>query len=296
MRSRRRLCSRAAALFALTLPATALLAQTVARAPVLPALDGWKLSSVGRSYGPLDLYEYVDGAAELYLSLGFESLDVGEYTDGRGGSAVVEIYRHESPLHAFGIYSQERPREGQYIDVGAEGYLASPYLNFVIGDAYVKLSADGLGGRTPEVLRAFARAVVSRIGGPATLPAALGLFPADGKGARSERFAARDILGHEFLHSGFTAEYTAEGQHFRIFIIREKTAHDARETLRRYLEHAGMAADAPREGVHTIADKYNGEIALLWRDRTLCGVVGLAGGPLRERYVRTLDEAVTRQP
>jgi len=42
------------------------------------------------------------------------------------------------------------------------------------------------------------------------------------------------------------------------------------------------AADAPREGVHTIADKYNGEIALLWRDRTLCGVVGLAGGPLRE--------------
>jgi hypothetical protein len=160
----------------------------------------------------------------------------------------------------------------------------------------VKLSADGLGERTPDVLRAFARAVVSRIGGPATLPAALGLFPVDGKGARSERFAARDILGHEFLHSGFTAEYAAEGQHFRIFIIQEKTANDARETLRRYLEQTGMATNAPREGTHTIADKYNGEIALVWRGRSLCGVVGLAAGPLRERYVRTLDEAVSPQP
>jgi hypothetical protein len=288
---------RPALILALTVLAASQAAAGVSSAgPPLLKVDGWALSGEGRSFGPANLYEYVDGAAELYLSLGFQSLWVGEYADGRGGSAVVEIYRHESPVHAFGIYAQECPREGNYLRIGAEGYLAPPYLNFLIGDAYVKLSADGVEGRTEEILRAFAEATVSRLGGEARLPSALGLFPKDGKVPRSERFAARDFLGYEFLRSGFAADYVAEGQRFRLFVIQASVPGEAREMLRRYLEGAGLPTDNLREGVHVVADKYNGQVAVLWKGGSLGGVVGLAGGPLRERYLRMLDDAIVRQP
>lgn len=264
--------------------------------PPPPKVDGWTLSGEGRSFGPANLYEYVDGAAELYLSLGFQNLWVGEYANGRGGSAVVEIYRHESPVHAFGIYSQERPRQGNYLSIGAEGYLAPPYLNFLIGDAYVKLSADGLGDRAEEILRAFAEATVSGLAGEARLPSAVGLFPKDGKVAHSERFAARDFLGYDFMRSGFTADYVAEGQRFRLFVIQTSIPGDVQEMLRRYLDRAGLPTDNLREGIHVVADKYNGEVAVLWKGGSLGGVVGLAGGPLRERYLRVLGDAIVRQP
>jgi hypothetical protein len=300
MRTHKVVVLQALSVLALALAAASAMARSTAAAPIadvsLPALPGWTRTGPVRTFGPDNLYEYVDGAAELFLSLGFEDLSVTEYANGRGGSAVVEIYRHESPLHAFGMYAQERPSEGEYLAMGAEGYAAPPYLNFVIGDAYVKLSADGLGDRTAETLRAFAEATASRLGGEARLPPVLSLFPADGRVAHSERFAARDLLGYDFLRNGFTADYAADGQRFRLFIVQTKTPDEAREMLRRYLERAGLPVEAVREGRHTVPDKYNGEVAALWEGRTLSGVVGLADRSLRERYLRMLDEAIARQP
>ncbi len=261
----------------------------------LPRPRGWTLSGQPRTFSPTNLYEYVDGAAELYLSLGFQSLQVAEYADGHGGTAVVEIYRHESPVHAFGIYAQERPREGEYLTVGAEGYLAPPYLNFVIGAAYVKLSVDGLGERSRDALRTFAEATCAAIGGDARLPAVLAAFPTDGKVAHSERFAARDFLGYDFLRAGFAADYVVEGRRFQLFAI-QAPQQELRAMLNRYLERAGLPATAAPEGHQTVPDKYNGEVAVAWRSEILCGVVGLAEGALRERYLRLLDGALARQP
>jgi hypothetical protein len=262
----------------------------------LPKVDGWTQAGESRTFGRDNLYEYVDGAAELFLSLNFKELRVADYTNGRGGTMTVEVYRHASPLDAFGIYSQECPREGDYLRVGAEGYLALPYLNLLMGDAYVKLSADGLGERTAETLRAFADAAAQRLGGEARLPAAVALFPQDGKQPHSVRFAARDFLGYDFLRSGFTAEYAVEGRRFQLFVVEAGNAAEAQEMLRRYLDRAGQPTDSLREGSFIVADKYNGEVALAWKGRRLGGVVGLPAGTLRDRHLLSLSESLAVAP
>lgn len=261
---------------------------------LFPDVAGWTRGE-GHRFGADTLYEHINGASELYLSYGFRELLVADYVDRDGGSLSVEIYRHESPAHAFGIYSQERPREGRYLSVGVEGYLDSTMLNFLNGEAYVKLSADGLGARSDEALRRFAEIVAAALGGPARAPDPLGFFPEEGKRAHSEAFAARDFLGYAFLRAGFSADYVVGAVQFQLFVVDGGTPEASAEMLRRYREAAGVAnateEDAAPDSV-VVADPYNGEVALFRGGRFLCGSVRLQDATLRERYLGYLRRSV----
>ncbi len=261
-------------------------------APSLPVVKGWTAAGSGLVYGPANLYEHIDGAAEAYLSYRFRSLRVGEYAGGNGASVVVEIYRHESAVQAFGIYSRERPDGGSFLKIGAEGYLEPPVLNFVRGDAYVKINAYQLGDRTAEVLRTFATTTATALGGESELPPELGLFPEEGKKPHSERFVGEDFLGYEFLRSAFTADYDVGGSAFRLFVIHADAAAECEEMLRRHLASAGRSTTDLRQGSYLIPDKNHGEIALFWKGRFVCGALRLQDPALREKYLRALAEAI----
>jgi hypothetical protein len=288
-RSPRRLMAAAACLsLGLVPPASAAEPDPI----TLPAVPGFARSGEVRRFGPATLYQQIDGASELYLSYGFHELLVADYTDGAGGSVAVEVYRHESPVCAFGIYSQERPRQGQYLEVGVEGYLEPPLLNLLSGDAYVKLSADGLGARTEEVLRAFAEASVAALGGAGRAPEALALFPAEGKTPHSEAFAAKDFLGYSFLRSGFTAEYAVGDARFQLFVVDGGTPEASAAMLGRYRKRAGLPPEPASAADTLVPDPYNGEVAVFRKGRFLGGALGLHGPPLRERYLESLRRAM----
>jgi hypothetical protein len=260
-----------AAAFALTLAGTAQTADLAA-----PKVEGWSVSGEVRTFGPDTLYEQIDGASELYLSYGFRSLMVMDYA--RGDDVVtVEIYDHGSPERAFGIYSQERPREGHFLDVGAEGYLEPPILSFTAGNAYVKLNALDTTPATPAALESLARGLAEAIAAGARLPEALALFPAEGKVPHSERFANQDFLGYACLHSAFTADYTVDTTHFQAFIIELPTTEEASSMSQGYLEAAsdGTAPRSLPDGGILVADKYNGPVALWRHGPRLTGTVGL---------------------
>jgi len=100
---------------------------------LFPEIEGWKRSGNIQVFTSESLFDYIDGAAELYLSYDFHQLQVAEYHDQEETIITVEVYGHKTPLHAFGIYSQERPREANFLDIGAQGYVEETMLNFVIG-------------------------------------------------------------------------------------------------------------------------------------------------------------------
>ena len=56
------------------------------------APDGWNRSGKSRTFSSADLYAYINGAAEVYLELGLDRLDMQSYTRG-GEEITVEIYR-----------------------------------------------------------------------------------------------------------------------------------------------------------------------------------------------------------
>jgi hypothetical protein len=257
-----------------------------------PVLEGWTAAGDRLAFGPANLFEHIDGAAEAYLSYRFRNLQVQEYTNSGGASVVVEIYRHESAAQAFGIYSQERPEQGDFLRIGAEGYLEPPALNFVRGDSYVKISVYPLDDRTAAALRTFADATAAALGGESELPPELHIFPEEGKKPHSERFVEKDFLGYEFLRSAFTADYDTGGFAFRLFVIHADSPAECEAMLRRHLESAGRPMTNLQQGGYVISDKNLGEIGVVWTGRYLCGALRLQDRAVRARYLRALTEAI----
>lgn len=259
---------------------------------LFPDIPGWTAPADIQSFSPDNLYDYIDGASEFYLSFDFQNLQVGEYWDSSNRSVLVEIYRFRSPVLAFGLYSQERPLQGGYLDIGSQGYRESQMLNFLAGAYYVKINSYDLAEAAPPVLEQFARAIAGQLKQPAGLPGILRAFPEQGKIPHSEKFTARNFLGYEFLHSGFKADYELPDRKFSLFILAAENADDARAMLKRFPETAGLEQPKPEEAIIRLKDAYLGDVALLRKGKYVLGTLKLADAGLQETYLRQMAESL----
>lgn len=261
---------------------------------LFPEIEGWEWSGIVQVFTSESLFDYIDGAAELYLSYDFHELQVAEYHDQEETIIAVEIYRHKTPLHAFGIYSQERPIEATFLDIGAQGYVEGMMLNFVLGPYYVKINAHLGGSKTQKVLQHFGKRVAEQLGGTASLPEILSCFPEQRRLSNSERFVARDFLGHRFLHHGFTADYGDSNTTFTLFIIEGADPKDCGEMLQEYLQLTGYSQKEAKEGHYTLPDPYHGEITLVWKGKLIWGAINLTDITLRSEYLQLTQDLLQK--
>ena len=256
-----------------------------AQSIAFPDLDGWDQPEKPQAYSPETLYEYLDGAADLYLSYEFQELSVAEYRDAQKASVTVEIYRHSTPTQAFGIYSQERLAGAKLLAIGAEGYQEPTVLNFITGSYYVKINGYQTGSADERILLTFGLKIERILGGRTPLPGILANFPQEGLQPHSEKFIAKDFLGYSFLHSGFTADYELSGKAFKIFVIEGKDRDDCRGMIEKYLRETGAPGE-PVEGLYRLKDRHQGDIDLLWKGRFIWGTLNLDDQGLRSKYLK----------
>lgn len=254
-----------------------------------PAIPGWNKSGLRLHYTPASLYDYINGAAESYLAYDFQELDVIEYVNDREASILVEVYRHAAPTLAFGIYSQERPRGGQFLPLGTQGYSESPFLNFLQDVYYVKINGIGDPEVNDQVLQTFAEAMTPVLGELTELPVVLHCFPEEGREPYSETFIAKNFMGYAYLHSGYTADYSAGDATFKLFIIDGQDAQACREMLSRYRQATGSSPDDLAEGPLTIADPFHGPIPLVWRGHYIWGALYLEDAQQADDYLSEME-------
>ena len=203
---------------------------------VFPALEGWTPDGEPEVFYPETLFEYINGAAEVYLTYSFEELGALTYDKGEKQSLTIDIYRHKDLPNGFGIYGAERPPETDFLSIGTQGYYAKGILNFFKGPYYVKVMGYYLGDDDESTLKSIATEVAGKLQGEEGFPKMLSVFPEEGKVANSEKFIAKYFLGHGFLHTAYQASYDLDGQKLDVFIIEAKDAAEATEMLDKYFE------------------------------------------------------------
>jgi hypothetical protein len=268
-------------------------------AALLPEIEGFEKDGEPQVFAPETLFEYIDGAADAYLAYEFEELAVLSYNGENKRSITVEIYRHSDLRNAFGIYAQERPQQGDFVPVGTEGYYAAGILNFFHGPFYVKTMGFELANGERTILTAAAEDIAARIGGEAAFPELLACFHREGRIAHSERYFARDVLGHGFLRCAYSADYVEGGLVVRLYLFEGKDEADARQMLNDYLKLAGTESP-PRPGsgpteTYRFADPRRAEAdaaTFTLSGRFLWGMFGPAGAEVRvmERLESNLRE------
>jgi hypothetical protein len=259
-----------------------------------PEMSGWKQDGKTQLFSPKTLYEYINGAADLYLSYEFQDLNVAEYKGEKKAGVTVEVYRHKDPTQAFGIYSQERLANARFLEIGAQGYHEPNVLNFLTGPYYVKINGFNTGEDDEKVLMPFAKKVEEVLGEKNSLPRILSSFPQEGKKKNSEKFISKNFLGYSFFHSGYTADYEVSGKKFKILVIEGKDQGDCRAMMEKYLKQTGNEGQKPSEGSYRMKDVYHGEVDLFWKGKSIWGIVDLKDSDLRSKYLRAIEGLVQR--
>lgn len=171
-----------------------------------------------RLYFKDNLYEYVNGHAEFFISSGFKSLAVAGYRDinikDGDPPVVAEIYDMGSPEGALEVISQEA--EGlKTFDAGFLGYKSRESALFIKGSYYVKLSLFS-GGQ--KALLALADQISKSMGEIKTEFPQFAVFPEPDMVKGSEGYTSQDYMGLDFMANVFTHEYERNGERFTAFV------------------------------------------------------------------------------
>lgn len=146
----------------------------------------WQMEGDQNIYGPDNLFDYMDGAAELYLSYGFKSMRLCRYKKGEESRIVVEIYEMSSSEDAYGVFSLEREDEEAGVGQGSE--LGGGVLRFWKGRYFVNVYGEK--EAKDDELLTIGRAVADSIRETGKEPELIKLLPDESKGLvpRSVRF------------------------------------------------------------------------------------------------------------
>lgn len=259
--------------FTLLFPVTCISGNNPAQKDFFPDIKGFTKSGGPVSYKPETLFEYMDGAADLYLIFDFAGLNLQIYKDKQGNTITVEIYDQQNVNNSFGIYSQERPYECEYLPIGTQANYMEGFLNFYQNKYYVKISGYNLGIKDKELLTSTGKKISDLLGGSTLPPKMLKAFPEDGKIKNKEEYIARDFLGYPFFKRVFTAEYENSGAAFKLFIIEEPDSASLVNSVNEYKKQAGLKQDILDGKIHEIEDPYQGKLFITVSGDYIVGIL-----------------------
>jgi hypothetical protein len=265
---------------------------------LLPTLEGMESKESPKTYFPENLFEYINGAAEIYLSYDFKELIVAEYKKSDASDSVaVEIYDMGNHKNSFGIYSAERYPDNEFMSIGTQGYMEEGALNFLIGRYYIKLLCFDCGERSGQWLQTFCDEIVNRVKDKGGFPVFLDVFPKEGLIPNTEKFILRNFMGYKFLHDGYLVSYELDELSFDCFLIEGKNLEEAKDMLKKYLDAKGSASVQKISSGFWIKDRYYHNIYLAQVNNILCGVMKITDGfkKVGESYLEKLIQSLKKQ-
>ncbi|MGD2151799.1 MAG: hypothetical protein PVG79_00935 [Gemmatimonadales bacterium] len=225
-----------------------------------PELDGWTLAGEVLTYDADNLWEYINGAAELFVQYDVQTCRTADLASG-DLVVTVDLYDMGSPLNAFGVFKQENPG-GPPLAGSTLAVVSLPYQALLLrGATYAKVNAIE-GELTDASGRQLLEALAAALPGPATRPAELELLPQVGKVAGSEGYQRQGFLGLTELPGCVYAAYTgADGESWQGFVV---------------VPPAGSSPTAVWEGLtEEWTSLEDGGLTVLYREIPYRGLVGV---------------------
>ena len=253
----------------------------VAALPGTAELGDWEMASVPETFGPENLWDYINGQAESYLGYGFVRVDTAEYRrSSEPPSVVVEIYRMASPENAFGIFAAERNSEDRAIEIGSGAYIGPNVLNFWQGENYIKLTSFEEGAGIEEALSSLAQEISAWGPEGSGELEAFSFFPDEGRIEASERYISQSFLGQKYIDGAYRVDYAGGGgDGFQLFLVPFNSNDEARSALARYadfLTAQGRAVERSEGEAPALLAEAGGTQVVFVQDEYLAGVLDAA--------------------
>jgi hypothetical protein len=153
-----------------------LLGNSVTLQDLLPdVLQGWSVEKSIPLTAPKDLYSYIDGGAELYISYGFREALSRTYKKENHPEVLAEVFDLIEPRNAFGVFSQTRENENQQF---GEGTYTIPGAVFFWKDRfYISLSTWETTSESSDFIQALGSFIDKKINVKGGIPTLMKYLP-----------------------------------------------------------------------------------------------------------------------
>jgi len=212
-------------------------------------VGGWKWDEKEMRYNSKTLFEYIDGAAELYLAYGFQNLMVRRFEKSNQPPLIVELYEMASSEDAYGVFSYENQDEAVGIGQGSE--FGGGLLRFWKGKYFVSIYAEGEGAEVESGILKMGRAAANSIPTKGSEPKLVGYIPGKNLGLvdksvrylkshvlLNQRFfvAHQNILNLSRKTEAVLAQYLQDKQKTQLLLIRYPDSKEAGDVYQRFMK------------------------------------------------------------
>ena len=144
------------------------------------AIDNWKKSTDFAVYDSDNLYTYINGGAELYISFQFTNLLSQSYANEEDEEIQIDIFDMGSSQNAYGIFSHSRESVDDFIGASIESEYAGGLLTFWKGRYYVSILAYPETDPKRLLVQKLGQKISEQIQGPSVKPELVNLLPDEG--------------------------------------------------------------------------------------------------------------------
>jgi hypothetical protein len=184
------------------------------------------------NYNSANLYEKIDGKADLYLNNGFVSLQCRRFMSKSAKDNWAEVYFYDmaEPQNAFAVYSMQKRSNSAPLSWAQFGYSASDSVYAALGKYYIEISLSADDETLLNFASVAARKIASIISPGKTSIPLLDFFPTENLVPDSFKFIPADAFGCSELVNIFSAEYKINNNTITAFI----TVNNSVEIYKKY--------------------------------------------------------------
>lgn len=266
-------------------------------------INGWKPEGPGKEYNRDNLYDYIDGSAEVYRSFNVKRVLAQKYIKTGAPDIIADLFDMGSSKDAYGAYHHDM-REGPSGGIGVESEFSGSTLAYWKGSYFVSVLAYDESPEAKAAVKAIGERLAQAIHGDSTPPPIVRLLPEKGLVKNHVHYfhtheclnvhyflANENLLGLTSTSEGILARYQQDGSDPYVLILVHYPSEDAaRDARDRFIK--GYMPDADANGmVRTENGRWTGigVQGVYWigvfdtasqqaLDRTLSEVLRHAGG------------------
>jgi len=103
------------------------------------AISGWEKTNRGVIYDRTNLFEYINGGAELFISYDFKDMIAVSYTKEGFPEIKIDVFDMGNSANAFGIFCHSHETVDGFVGPEVESEYASGLLTFWKGKYYISI-------------------------------------------------------------------------------------------------------------------------------------------------------------
>jgi hypothetical protein len=146
---------------------------------ILPAnkeIEDWQVVDTVRTIKGNQLFEYIDGGAEIFVEYGFIQAVSATYKDSANRQLQAEVYEMADSAASYGAYSFYLNSDGQKATAGQEARIIDYYCIAREGNAVIVISIPQSDENLFKTIEKFASSIASKYNQTNAKPALVTIF------------------------------------------------------------------------------------------------------------------------